>query len=1323
VSVGPQSSAFGGTSAAFGGTSAAFGGGGPRPDWRAMEALGLTADELNLLRTGQTVETLSRRAQALGAEDISGQGRRGFLEGALDYITRPQSAVLGFATGLAGITQEGEETNPFLRALYGLSGRERYQGSDIVGKAGEDASLGERGLRAAASLGIDIATDPLTYLTFGAGGAIRGVGRAVTTEADVMRAARAVLPDVPKTPPALPPLEGTATRAAFEGAQARAAALTGQPGAPVTPSLSQAPLSAPEAIAQAPSTVQAVAPIGEDFLQRLATSAGAGQAVRGGRGVREALEREIAESGRYAPEDAEKLSREIFGQLRGETRGGVGLRIPFASTRFANLTPGGGVLTDRLGLTAMAEATRGIYNAYRGTKLYESLATSFGGRFGEEYAKFIRGAVKGDGDMTYDAMRTTMKIGKDQKATKAAYEKQIQGVFKAATDMLNSASDPEAARLAAIKFSQRPGIAPAANATESERIGYETTRTLRSAVDALWSDYNAERVLAGMAPIESVDVGEFFIGRPTTPAWREYTKKRGRAFGRFDPTAGRVVPQTTDEFGKLRSQTPEELNRIAQLPIEEGGWGVPKNIQVYETDPFVVLAHQATAYIEDILDVRLLRQISNSLPLEDAVTGVRRYLDTPKFKAAGEAGQQELRAITARLKNLLSQNPDQKTRKRISDAIDELANSDAAIQAIISNIPADPRVTDERIGTLVAHLKAAADQASKTRTGQDTKELRKLWRKAEKLTTEQTINLRAPEFQARGLVPLRLRGEGVQEINIPQALTDKWAPEAIRDAVQKFYSVERGSSIKEIRSFVDNFYMPYYVAFKTTATIGRPGGFQARNFIGAAWNNWLVDVGRKDYNITNRVLMAQHNAKVEARKAVDNLKAGRDSGLTGAEDAVAKASARLGRTGGRSADAEIDDLADVIFARELEKIKVGDYNAKQILDYFESQQLGRDSRRLEYLRQEAEKDVVELMDALVNPEYVNLFRGLTRAELNAAQKAVNGVVNFKPLRMSANLTDLQERYVRLAPFISGVRRYGLEDGGEAAAYLVKATQFDYSDLSQFERGVMKNILPFYVWSRKNVPLQFFSLFAQPGKFNALGYTKQELETYFGAAGDEEGMVDIVPEWMRERMGFTSRFEFKGQPILLGMESPALDINKFLAFGGLGAQVDKGSQEVLSATNPLLKSFVEVVTGVDLFTGGKIPDDTPSLLGEVPFPGTYIGEDGKRKMDAMTVGVLKDIVPPLGYISRVSGRGQDADRQLTNILSAAAGLPVATGTVRQQVAELRSREDRIRKQINKIAIKLGADRQWLEQQLDAGATADEIRNLLAQGYGRRPDPVE
>lgn len=63
----------------------------------------------------------------------------------------------------------------------------------------------------------------------------------------------------------------------------------------------------------------------------------------------------------------------------------------------------------------------------------------------------------------------------------------------------------------------------------------------------------------------------------------------------------------------------------------------------------------------------------------------------------------------------------------------------------------------------------------------------------------------------------------------------------------------------------------------------------------------------------------------------------------------------------------------------------------------------------------------------------------------------------------------------------------LDKGDDAvtAARTMKKYLFDYSDLTTFERKVMKRVFPFYTWTRKNLPLQVEMLWKKPEKFAAL----------------------------------------------------------------------------------------------------------------------------------------------------------------------------------------------------------------------------------------------
>lgn len=103
---------------------------------------------------------------------------------------------------------------------------------------------------------------------------------------------------------------------------------------------------------------------------------------------------------------------------------------------------------------------------------------------------------------------------------------------------------------------------------------------------------------------------------------------------------------------------------------------------------------------------------------------------------------------------------------------------------------------------------------------------------------------------------------------------------------------------------------------------------------------------------------------------------------------------------------------------------------------------------------------------------------------------VKGVGNWKaginPVNQQNYLFQLNkkigkgiENNARMAHYLSKISE-GLSP--EKAAESVKKYLFDYGDLTDFEKNIMKRAIPFYTWTRKNLPLQLESLITQPAKF-------------------------------------------------------------------------------------------------------------------------------------------------------------------------------------------------------------------------------------------------
>ena len=56
---------------------------------------------------------------------------------------------------------------------------------------------------------------------------------------------------------------------------------------------------------------------------------------------------------------------------------------------------------------------------------------------------------------------------------------------------------------------------------------------------------------------------------------------------------------------------------------------------------------------------------------------------------------------------------------------------------------------------------------------------------------------------------------------------------------------------------------------------------------------------------------------------------------------------------------------------------------------------------------------------------------------------------------------------------------------------VRKVLFDYGDITYFERHYAKRLMPFYVWMRKNAPLQIEFLLKNPGRFGGIFKAKEE----------------------------------------------------------------------------------------------------------------------------------------------------------------------------------------------------------------------------------------
>ena len=159
---------------------------------------------------------------------------------------------------------------------------------------------------------------------------------------------------------------------------------------------------------------------------------------------------------------------------------------------------------------------------------------------------------------------------------------------------------------------------------------------------------------------------------------------------------------------------------------------------------------------------------------------------------------------------------------------------------------------------------------------------------------------------------------------------------------------------------------------------------------------------------------------------------------------------------------------------------------------------------------------------------------------------------------------------RLPGFQQSVRPVTYEDAAfDIASMRVKEALFDYSDISRFERNVMKRAMPFYTWTRKNIPAQLKVLVQNPQRAEKIELARQQFEHETGGYDmSEYGAFwgDRVPVFL----GSENNGVVKAFTLLNTM--PMADLQRIL----------KPQHLIAEMVSPLPKSLFEQIFNYDSF---------------------------------------------------------------------------------------------------------------------------------------------
>lgn len=168
-------------------------------------------------------------------------------------------------------------------------------------------------------------------------------------------------------------------------------------------------------------------------------------------------------------------------------------------------------------------------------------------------------------------------------------------------------------------------------------------------------------------------------------------------------------------------------------------------------------------------------------------------------------------------------------------------------------------------------------------------------------------------------------------------------------------------------------------------------------------------------------------------------------------------------------------------------------------------------------------------------------------------------IAYRPVRKATNEIENMSRFINVATQL---------ERGKSLAEAIDLTNkalFDYSDLTKFEKDTMKRIIPFYTFMRNNAPLQLSNIINNPAKYGRL------VDAYADSANtlrDEKGNY-LTPEYMKNYLTI-------GQNTSLNLQLPLLGISNVL-----------NPKELLSSTNPLIKTPMECLLNTKLYSGSQI----------------------------------------------------------------------------------------------------------------------------------------
>lgn len=234
----------------------------------------------------------------------------------------------------------------------------------------------------------------------------------------------------------------------------------------------------------------------------------------------------------------------------------------------------------------------------------------------------------------------------------------------------------------------------------------------------------------------------------------------------------------------------------------------------------------------------------------------------------------------------------------------------------------------------------------------------------------------------------------------------------------------------------------------------------------------------------------------------------------------------------------------------------------------------------------------------------------------------------------------------------------LRKGGtiDDAVEKIATFHFDYADLSSFESDFVKRVIPFYTWTRRNLPLQLEMIAKKPSLYSHYQTFTRDVTA---ASHPDPGAKDLAP-YFSEAGAFLTPFTDSGSSVYGTANATPL---KDLQMNALDPRTWAGM------VTPIIKAPLEVLGNEQVYKGLPITDKQvgmPTVL--KPF-GPLLKSLGVANTDAsgnVTVNgkaayLLEQAIPALAVLQRTPGGAKNKGRALTNLVNYLVGTGAIVNT--------------------------------------------------------------